>query len=151
MKKILIVGLIFVLCIISAAAISDSTENSVDRSVEASDGIIHYIDVNERSDDDISNSSDDDISNSSDDDISNSSDNDISNSGDMEATNRGHTIPSQTITISPLNTTSQYTPDYDAKIEALEKQIAEQKKEIERQGTILDQIISFLRNVSGMK
>jgi hypothetical protein len=43
------------------------------------------------------------------------------------------------------------TPDYDAKIAALESQLAEQNKKIEQQGNILDQIMNFLRNVLGWK
>ncbi|WP_321507305.1 hypothetical protein [uncultured Methanoregula sp.] len=43
------------------------------------------------------------------------------------------------------------TPDYDTKIAALEKQIAEQNQKIDAQGTILDKITTFLRNVFGWK
>jgi hypothetical protein len=43
------------------------------------------------------------------------------------------------------------TPNYDAKIAALESQLAEQNKKIEQQGNILDQIMNFLRNVLGGK
>jgi len=65
-----------------------------------------------------------------------------------------------TISISIASTKSQTiirtsiltpTPDYDAKIAALEKQLAEQNQKIEQQGNILDQIINFLRNVFGWK
>ena len=43
------------------------------------------------------------------------------------------------------------TPDYDAKIAALEKQLAEQNQKIEQQGNIIDKIMNFLRNVLGWK
>ena len=65
-----------------------------------------------------------------------------------------------TISISIASTKSQTiirtsiltpSPDYDAKIAALEKQLAEQNQKIEQQGNILDQIINFLRNVFGWK
>jgi len=58
------------------------------------------------------------------------------------------TIISETIIISPTLT---QTPDYDAKIAALEKQLAEQNQTIEKQGNILDQIVNFLRNFFGWK
>ncbi|MDO8871752.1 MAG: DUF333 domain-containing protein [Methanoregula sp.] len=41
------------------------------------------------------------------------------------------------------------TTDNDAKIAALEKQIAEQNKKIDQQGNILDQITNLLRNIFG--
>jgi hypothetical protein len=43
------------------------------------------------------------------------------------------------------------TTDNDAKIAALEKQLAEQNKKIEEQGNLLNQITNFLRNVFGWK
>lgn len=43
------------------------------------------------------------------------------------------------------------TPNYDAKIAALESQLAVQNQKIEEQGNILDKITSFLRNVFGWK
>ena len=55
---------------------------------------------------------------------------------------------SQTIIRTPILTP---TPDYDAKIAALEKQLAQQNQKIEQQGNILDQIVNFLRNVFGWK
>ena len=61
------------------------------------------------------------------------------------------TIPSTpTILQTTIKTaTPTSTTDNDAKIAALEKQIAEQNKKIDEQGNVLDQITNFLRNIFG--
>lgn len=52
-------------------------------------------------------------------------------------------------TIPTLNIGAPVTTDYDARIAALEEQVAEQNRELERQGTLLDQILGFLKNILG--
>lgn len=73
------------------------------------------------------------------------------------------TIPSTRVTTAvtatpttiPVITTRTPRPtpivDYDAKIAALEKQVAEQNQKIEEQGNILNQIINFLKSIFGWK
>jgi len=63
----------------------------------------------------------------------------------VTTTSSAPTILQTTIkTATPTSTT-----DNDAKIAALEKQIAEQNKKIDQQGNILDQITNLLRNIFG--
>jgi len=55
-----------------------------------------------------------------------------------------------TTKIPTFNIGTTISPDYDARIAALEKQVAEQNKELKRQGTMLDQILNFLKIVLGL-
>ncbi|MDO8872830.1 MAG: hypothetical protein Q7V05_08900 [Methanoregula sp.] len=64
------------------------------------------------------------------------------------------TSPTTTITTrqtTVVTTVPTPTTDNDAKIAALEKQLAEQKQKIEEQGNLLNQITNFLRNIFGWK
>ncbi|MDO9034954.1 MAG: hypothetical protein Q7U51_07105 [Methanoregula sp.] len=66
------------------------------------------------------------------------------------------TVQTTTITTAPPTgqttiLTIATTPNYDAKIAALESQLAVQNQKIEEQGNILDKITSFLRNIFGWK
>jgi hypothetical protein len=67
-----------------------------------------------------------------------------------EQTTRLTTAPT-TLRTTIKTPTPTPTTDNDAKIAALEKQLAEQKQKIEEQGNILDRITNFLRNVFGWK
>lgn len=61
-----------------------------------------------------------------------------------------HHVTRPPTTRPTLNIGTTISPDYDARIAALEKQVAEQNKELKRQGTVLDQILNFLKIVLGL-
>lgn len=122
MKKLLIVGLLLVFCIISVAAVSGSTVNYPGPYTTTFDNANH----------------------------NDANDNNV-NQNDNSHSNAPLNISGPVISDKPLNISGPVTSDSDAKIAALESHIAEQNKKIEQQGNILDQIVNFLRNVLGWK